>query len=606
MSDAGSGGSYEIELPYFGYEVRVRAYHHIPVSVGLDVNDPTETVDFELDPTLANILVLSDGVTKGETVKVDKTGAVLATLAGPAEDAKSASQLAVDLVALGYDVVEETAAASDPGTWLSYDFIVSASGDNTSPVADATYRASLESYVASGGKLLLEGGEVAYDAQSYPGYPTFAANVCHVLDWTHDSSGNLVPYATTHPVLTTPNTIGTIAFTYVGYGDEDAGLPTADATAVSVWSSYPTDAGLIVYDDTPHPASGQIVFWMFDYLAAGTGRVDLLENTVVYLMAFETPPDGSISGRVCLEGEGDHSGITVTVTPGGDVDYTDAAGMYEIEGLYDGTYTVTATKSGWSVNQESGVVVSGGLPTTGVDMMLYAVAEYQHCESPNVAIPDNSTVGVYDTLTFPESLVMGDVEVYVRIKHTFIGDLVMTLTSPEGTVVRLHNKGGGGADSLVGWYDSTLVVSGPGALADFIGEDASGEWQLWVSDQASYDVGTLKSWCVKASGGAPTGVDEGEVETPSSYVLRGARPNPFNPVTSVVYGSPQAGAVRVAVYSVAGREVKVLVDGTVGAGYHEVVWDGRDGSGAPMASGVYFIRMDAPGYQGSVKAVLLK
>ncbi len=77
-------------------------------------------------------------------------------------------------------------------------------------------------------------------------------------------------------------------------------------------------------------------------------------------------------------------------------------------------------------------------------------------------------------------------------------------------------------------------------------------------------------------------------------------------MTSVVYGAPQAGVVRVAVYSVAGREVKVLVDGPVGAGYHEVVWDGRDGSGSPMASGVYFIRMDAPGYQGSVKAVLLK
>ncbi len=136
---------------------------------------------------------------------------------------------------------------------------------------------------------------------------------------------------------------------------------------------------------------------------------------------------------------------------------------------------MAATKSGWSVNQVSGVEVSGGLPTTGVDMMLYAVAEYQHCESPNVAIPDNSTVGVTETLTFPESLVMGDVEVYVRIKHTFVGDLTMTLTSPEGTVVRLHNRTGGGADSLVGWYDSTLVGERTRyALGDFIGEDAVG------------------------------------------------------------------------------------------------------------------------------------
>jgi subtilisin-like proprotein convertase family protein len=252
--------------------------------------------------------------------------------------------------------------------------------------------------------------------------------------------------------------------------------------------------------------------------------------------------------------------------------------------------------------------VSGGQETGGVDMMLYAVAEYQHCDAPNAAIPDNSPSGLTKTLTFPESLVMSDVEVYVRVKHTFIGDLVVEVRSPEGTTVRLHNRTGGGADSLVGWYDTALTPSGPGVLADFIGEQASGEWQLLVVDAAAYDVGTLKSWCVYAKGGSPTGVDDGgEVEsTPLSYELVGARPNPFNPVTSVVYGAPTSGAVRVAVYSVAGREVKVLVDGEVGPGYHEVVWDGRDGSGVPMASGVYFVRMDALGYRGSVKAVLLK
>ncbi len=579
----------------------------------MDVNEPTEAVDFELEPTLANILVLSDGVAKSgevEREKVDRSGNVLAVFGGEFDGARSASQLSSDLVTLGYDVVEETAAASDPGTWLSYDFIVSASGDNTSPVASAGYRAALESYVASGGKLLLEGGEVGYDAVSSPGYPTFAANVCHANDWNYDSSGSLVPYATSHPVLTTPNVIGTIPFTYVNYGDQDANVPTPDAVALCMWSLHPTDSGVIVYDDTPHPASGQIVFYEFDYLAAGAGRMELLENTVVYLMAFETPPDGSVSGRVCLEGEGDHSGITVTLTPGGAVEYTDEAGMYEFGGLYDKTYAVTATKSGWSVNQVGGVVVSGGLPTTGVDMMLYALAQYEHCESPNVAIPDNNPGGVYDTLTFTESLVVGDVaaglEVYVRIKHTFIGDLIVELRSPEGTTVRLQNRGGGGADSLVGWYPSTLTVSGPGALADFTGEQAAGEWRLWVCDTAGYDVGTLKSWCVRATGGAPTGVDEVEVEAPATYVLRGARPNPFNPVTSVVYGAPAAGVVRVAVYNVAGREVRVLVDGEVGPGYHEAVWDGRDGSGATLASGVYFVRMDAPGYRGSVKAVLLK
>ncbi len=337
-SSASLGGAYEIELPYFGYEFQVRASHHIPVAVGVDVNEPTESVDFELDATLANILVLSDGVTKGvvETVKMDKSGNVLDVLTGQSDLGRSAAQIADDLIALGYDVVEETAAASNPATWLSYDFIVSASGDNTSPVANATYRASLESYVASGGKLLIEGGEVAYKAVYYPAYPTFAQNVLHCSSWNYDSSGSLRAYDLAHPVTTTPNTIGTIAFTYVGYGDQDAVTPRPEAAVVCDWSSYAGQGGVVVYDDTPHPASGQIVFYTFDYLAVGTGRVDLLENTVVYLMAFETPPDGSVSGRVCLEGEGDHSGITVTLTPGGDVEYTDAAGEYEFGGCTTG------------------------------------------------------------------------------------------------------------------------------------------------------------------------------------------------------------------------------------------------------------------------------
>jgi subtilisin-like proprotein convertase family protein len=602
-------GAYSIELPYFGYEFRVRAYHHIPVARGVDVNDPTEVEDFVLEPTLANILVLSDGVTARdavETVKVDKSGAVLATLSGPTDNGESAAQISTDLIALGYDVVQETAAATNPATWPTYDFIVSASGDNTSPVASATYRAALESYVAAGGRLLLEGGEVAYDAQSYPGYPTFAANVCHVYDWTHDSSGNLVPYATTHPLMATPNVIGTIAFTYVNYGDEDASLPTADAVTVSVWSSYTTDASVIVYDDNPAPQSGQIVFFQFDYLAAGTGRMDLLENAVVYLTALETPPDGSIAGRACLEGEGDHSGIKVTAMPGGNFAYTAVDGTYVIEGMYDATYTVTATKDGWSTAVETGVVVSGGLPTGGVDFLLYPTQTAEQCISPALGIPDNNPTGVYSTLTMLQDVAISDVEIYLNLTHTYIGDLIVEIRSPEGTTVRLHNRGGGSADNIIGWYDSTLPVAGPGALSNFTGQHSAGEWRLWVSDNASIDVGTVNTWCVKVWGGSPTGVDEGELDAPVKYELVGAQPNPFNPVTSVSYGTPQAGTVRLAVYSVTGREVRVLVDGPVDAGYHEVVWDGRDGSGTPMASGVYFVRMDAPGYSGSVKAVLLK
>ncbi|MCK4680241.1 hypothetical protein KAT82_03900, partial [bacterium] len=206
-------GAYSVTLPYFNYQMNVRAYQHIPENRGISVSTPAMTEDFALDATLANILVISDGVMREEEYKIAKDGTVLEIYSGISDGIESASQIATDLSALGYDVTEETAATSDPGTWLpNYDFIVSASGDNISPVASSAYRAALENYIANDGKLLIEGGEVAYDAVSSPGYPTFATNVLHSSDWNHDESGNLTVYDGTHPVTTFPNTIGTITF----------------------------------------------------------------------------------------------------------------------------------------------------------------------------------------------------------------------------------------------------------------------------------------------------------------------------------------------------------------------------------------------------------
>jgi subtilisin-like proprotein convertase family protein len=609
-SDSLLGGYYEVELPYFNYEMSVRAFHHIPETRGITVDEAAESEDFVLEPTLANILLISDGVAKGGVeVKLDpKTGEVVSALPTPAGEAKSASQMASDLRAIGYDVVEEAAASTNPSTWLSYDFIVSASGDNQNPVADATYRSALESFVTAGGKLLIEGGEVGYDALSTPSYPSFAATVLHAVDWQHDSSGNLVVFDQTHALTTFPNVITPITFTYADYGDEDACVPAADASMPTDWTSYPGVSSTIAYDDDADPANGQIVYFEFDYLAAGAvGRVKLLENAVVYLMAQGSSPTGGISGVVHLEGATDHGGILVEVEPGGTATYTDASGHYEVGGLYAWTYRVTASKDGWSSARVEGVEVAEGQQVGGVNMTLFPVVEYEHCESPALAIPDNVPAGVYDTLTFTEEMAITDVEVYVDITHTYVGDLIVEITSPEGTTVRLHNRTGGSNSNIVGWYDNDLAVDGPGSLSDLVGEGSAGDWELWVSDNAGVDVGVLNEWCVHILGGVSTGVDEGELgEVPRECVLVGASPNPFNPVTKVEYGLPSAGRVSVRVYNVAGKLVRVLEDGEQEAGYHAAVWDGRDERGESVASGVYFARMEAEGFEASTKMVLMK
>jgi subtilisin-like proprotein convertase family protein len=599
-SDAGAGGYYEATLPYFNYEMNVRAWHHIPESRGIAVDAPGLTEDFVLEETLANILVIDDDPRGGvESSKIDEHGNTVYWTGSP-DRARSAAQIAIDLLALGYDAVEETAAGTDPGTWLNYDFIVWAAGDNTSPVADATKRAALETYVASSGKLLIEGGEVGYDAASYPGYDSFAANVLHITGWNHDSSGTLQVEDGAHPVASFPNALGQITFTYSGYGDQDSNDAAPEAHVVCDWSSYAGEPGVLVYDDTPNPLSGQIVYWSFNYLAGSAGRIDLLENTVTYLTAQEAPPNSGISGTVALAGQLDSSGIMVTCSPGGDFVYTGPTGDYEFNGLYPGTYTVTATKDGWTDGMVEGVIVVEDAVTTGVNMMLFPLSE--DCDEPSAFIPDGDLEGITRAIDLTADLAIDEIAVFVDITHGRPEDLIVELTSPGGTTVRLHNLTSGDVN---GWYPTELTVDGPGSLEDFVGENCLGTWELFVCDEAYSYIGVLNSWCISAVGSA-TGIEDGDFDVPGSYVLGGISPNPFNPVTKVSYGLPETGRVALRIYSVSGRLVRTLVNGRESAGYHEAVWDGRDDRGVEVATGVYFCRMQAEGFSDSAKMVLLK
>jgi len=85
-------------------------------------------------------------------------------------------------------------------------------------------------------------------------------------------------------------------------------------------------------------------------------------------------------------------------------------------------------------------------------------------------------------------------------------------------------------------------------------------------------------------------------------------PNPFNPSTVIEYSIKEPSHVRLAVYDVSGRLVRVLVDGdqrAAGSGYR-AVWDGTGAHGEPVASGVYFYRLTTERFTRTRKMVLLK
>ena len=76
-----------------------------------------------------------------------------------------------------------------------------------------------------------------------------------------------------------------------------------------------------------------------------------------------------------------------------------------------------------------------------------------------------------------------------------------------------------------------------------------------------------------------------------TFALYANYPNPFNAETQMTYALPVAGAVELAIYNVRGQRVRTLVQGVQAAGRYQIVWDGRNDTGAGLASGVYLSRL---------------
>jgi hypothetical protein len=95
-------------------------------------------------------------------------------------------------------------------------------------------------------------------------------------------------------------------------------------------------------------------------------------------------------------------------------------------------------------------------------------------------------------------------------------------------------------------------------------------------------------------------------KTPAATYLAQNYPNPFNPMTRIEYGLSAPAWVSLRIYDVAGRLARVLVEGDRAPGNYVEAWDGRDGHGAAVASGIWFYRLDAGSFTQTRKMILLR
>ena len=109
-----------------------------------------------------------------------------------------------------------------------------------------------------------------------------------------------------------------------------------------------------------------------------------------------------------------------------------------------------------------------------------------------ISIPDNDPRGIESIMQISDSGEIQMIELRVEISHTYKGDLSVSIVSPGGTEISLHNQTGGWRDDLKATYTDA------DKLADFTGEPIQGDWCLKVSDRMGLDLGNLERWSLIA------------------------------------------------------------------------------------------------------------
>ena len=140
-----------------------------------------------------------------------------------------------------------------------------------------------------------------------------------------------------------------------------------------------------------------------------------------------------------------------------------------------------------------------------------------------------------------------------------------------------------------GTWDDKFMFVGSVILSD-------STYDMWYG---GFDGGTWRIGYATSNVG-PVSVEpfESPIET---FRLSQNYPNPFNPKTMIEYELAKAGEVQLVIYNMFGQEVERLVDRTISAGKHNVVWDA-----SRYSSGIYFYKLVAEGFSETRKLILLK
>ncbi|NOZ61213.1 MAG: T9SS type A sorting domain-containing protein [Calditrichaeota bacterium] len=253
---------------------------------------------------------------------------------------------------------------------------------------------------------------------------------------------------------------------------------------------------------------------------------------------------------------------------------TDENGEYRLGVLPGMISTLVAYKEGYNITSPMGgymqINVAPNQTVTGKDF------QFQ---------PVGGVTGISGVVTFADGSGAGNV--YVVAENNFE-------ESPEGFLITYTDASGNYnfENILEGDYHTGVYLSG------------------YSSDpaQRSFYLSTgvdLTGQDFVLSPGSGVAVKD-RILQPTTIHLFQNFPNPFNPTTQIRFELPQPEHVTLSVFNASGQLVKVLQNGRISAGSHEIEWDGTDQFGRKVVSGVYFYQLKINNFQEVKRMILTK
>jgi hypothetical protein len=202
------------------------------------------------------------------------------------------------------------------------------------------------------------------------------------------------------------------------------------------------------------------------------------------------------------------------------------------------------------------------------------------------------------SLDIPVTILSSSMAVLAKCDAADVGDILLARVNGELRGAEKFIASGGNTAVLIQIYTET---AGEEIVFSILKPDNT-ELALstTLSSQPQETIGTYPNFMILEQ-------KAGEELVTIPTRLNGCYPNPFNPSTTISFSVAQDNIpVSIEIYNIKGQKISSLLNSQLPKGNHSIVWNGKDDKNHSVASGVYFFKMSADGYNKTIKALLSK